>query len=471
MSEQADIYISFSDLDNVSEKETKGWVSQVSQFLSEFLKHLLDRKVSIVLRSDKPKEVAAKTFIYILSENNTGRQSTIKEFESYLTAVGDESKMFKALKTPVPRGDQPEVLKEEIGFRLYDKNSAAGGQESNETGNIAWLRLVDLAYDIYGQIAEVDGISAKDDQSTNKNVFLAEVSVDQEHNHDQIKRELLMHGYRVLPDKPIPDKVEKAIQRINNYLSDSIMCVHIVGEEPGFMPEGSDTSIVEIQNTIAAQYCEKVYGDDKTSSKGFNRLLWISPEIEFTNEQQKMEVDRLKQDMAALKGAEVIQTPLEVFKTVVMRRLEETVLMNATNQNTTEKSQKSVYIIYEKSSMEVANKIESIIMKEDLLALHPLFEGDQLSLMDNHRSNLIACDATIIVYDEENPSWISSKIKELKKAPGFGRAKPFLFKTIVMKSKADLDMDRLQSEGIEVIEGSTDLSTANLKPFIDKMVN
>ena len=471
MSEQADIYISFSDEDNVSAKETMGWVSQVSQFLAEFLKHLLDRKVNIVLRSDKPKEVAAKTFIYVLSENNIGSKSTIKEFDSYLSAVKDVTKMFKALKSPVPRADQPEVLQEEIAYRLYEKTIDTKGKGSNETESIAWLRLVDLAYAIYGQIADIDGISKKDDQGTNRNVFLAEVSVDQEHNHDQIKRELLMHGYKVLPDRPIPDKAEEAIQRINNYLSDSIMSVHIVGEEPGFVPDGSDTSIVEIQNTIAAQYCEKVYGDDKTSVSGFNRLLWISPEIEFTNEQQKMEVDRLKQDMAALKGAEVIQTPLEVFKTVVMRRLEETVLMNATSETTASKSQKSVYIIYERSGIEVANKIEDIIMKDDLLALHPLFEGDQLSLMDNHRSNLIDCDATIIVYDEENPSWISSKIKELKKAPGFGREKPFLFKTIIMKSVADLDKESLQSEGIEVLEGSNDLSAAVLKPFLDKMGN
>ncbi|PCH95773.1 MAG: hypothetical protein COB85_04235 [Bacteroidetes bacterium] len=471
MSDQADIYISFSDLDNASTEEAQGWVTQVSQFLAEFLKHLLDRKVNIVLRSDQPKEVMAKTFIYILSENNIGGKSTIKEFESYLAAVKDVTKMFKALKTPVDRGDQPEVLKEEIGFRLYEKSGDSRSQESTETSSIAWLRLVDLAYDIYGQIAEIDGITKKEDQGVNKNVFLAEVSVDQEHNHDEIKRELLMHGYKVLPDRPVPDQAEKASERINNYLSESIMSIHIIGEEPGFVPEGSEASIVEIQNTMAAQYCEIIYSGQQTSSNGFNRLLWISPEIEFTNEQQKMEVDRLKQDMAALKGAEIIQTPLEVFKTVVMRRLEETVIMNATSEAGDTKSQKSIYIIYEKSGMDVANKIEDIIIKDDLLALHPLFEGDQLALMDNHRSNLIDCDATIIVYGEGNPSWISSKIKELKKAPGFGREKPFLFKTIITQNKKDIDTDKLASEGVEVLEVSADLSPANLKPLLEKMAN
>lgn len=462
MSQVADIYISHSADDNSEAAE--GWVTHLKGFLELFLKNLLSRDVEIIMDDDGSKASAAHTFLYIVSSSHLDSETGLGKIKEF----GNNEAVFKVLKSNIDFDKQPPALKTYYGYNLFDGNEPDSNLFENSTGSVPWLRLVDLGYDLYNKIVHASSESSVPSKN-NKSVFLAEVSDDQVSSHDKIKRELQMHGYEVYPKKHLSSKAEDIIQEVNDYLSNASLSIHLIGENPGFMPEGSDVSIVELQNSIAAQYSEKVYSDESISND-FTRLLWIPPDIEFEDEQQKMEVDQLKQNMSALKGAEVIQMPLEMFKTIVMLRLNETFELGDTTEADAAKK-RVVYLIYEKAYADNIPPIEAALAKSGLEVLHPIFEGDQLALIDNHRVNLIECDATLIYYHTDNAHWIESKVKEFKKSPGFGKKKPFLANAVLNHDKSSVQDIKLVKENLDVIDIKGDFKAEILAPFLDKLGN
>lgn len=462
MSEIADIYISHSAEDNTQ----TGWVDHLKGFLELFLKNLIGREIEIILDEDGSKKPTAHTFIFIVSSNHLDAESSISKLNEFSKKSDNTETVFKVLKSNVSHENQPGVLRSFFGYNLFDASTEDVSLFENSSSSVPWLRLVDLAYDLYNQITQASGgqnLLTKN----NKNVFLAEVSDDQIVNHDKIKRELQMHGYEVYPKIPLSQKAETIIQQVNDYLSRSSLSIHLIGENPGFLPEGSDVSIVELQNSVAAQYSEKVYNDDRVSND-FTRLLWIPPDIDFENDQQKMEVEQLKQNMSALQGAEVIQTPLEMFKTIIMLRLNETFEL-ADDQESEQAKTRVVYLIYEKAYADGIPPIEAALKESGLEVLHPLFEGDQIELISNHRTNLIDCDATLIYYHDDNTHWIESKIKEQKKSPGFGKKKPFLAKTVLNFEDNEVHDIKLVQENLDIIDVKGDFKAQELAPFLKKL--
>ena len=292
-----------------------------------------------------------------------------------------------------------------------------------------WLKLVDLAYDIVQSIAISEEQNSKKD---GKVVFLAETTFDQESSRDTLKRELQRYGHTVLPDHPLPEDPALLEKEITQYLEKSSVAIHIVGAFYGHTINGTDLSLVEFQNNIASNVTQKRFEKENTILK---RYLWSPPYMRPADEKQMLYIDQLKEEVDRSTNAEIIQVPLEILKSILENNLEE--LNNtkaAVKQVTDKKGSKIIYLVFDKEDTEDIASLKKQLEKENFEILTPAFEGDQMSLLNSHRSNLVKSDAVLIYSNRSNHFWLTSKINDIIKSPGFGKVRPFLAQAICTPS-------------------------------------
>jgi hypothetical protein len=131
-----------------------------------------------------------------------------------------------------------------------------------------WARLDDIAHDMRDLLLQVReaGPAAVSPPQEPLTVYLAETTSDLEEQRDMIKRELREYGCRILPDSQLPLVETGFIQQVKNYLDQSVLSIHLVGGCFGLVPEGSQKSIIVLQNELAAK---------KSKTGKLQRLIWL----------------------------------------------------------------------------------------------------------------------------------------------------------------------------------------------------
>ena len=115
----------------------------------------------------------------------------------------------------------------------------------------------------------------------------------------------------MLPDRPLPLVGPECEEAVTEMLDRCALSIHLIGRNYGLIPEGATESIVVMQNELAIQ--RSVTGD-------FSRLVWLPPGLVSEEERQVRFIDRLQTDVRIQEGADILQTPLEDFKSVALRR-------------------------------------------------------------------------------------------------------------------------------------------------------
>ena len=278
----------------------------------------------------------------------------MKELEDIYNALqkhkeetGIRHRIFKVIRQPISQEEQPSFLKKELNYNFFEINRynkkpiTYDLSGKNEPDPKFWSKLVDLAYDIADAVSDLSGDKEKSAPGKERpGVFLAETSFDQAENRDMLKRELQHLGFRVLPYTQIPDDAEKARTAIECSLDQSVMAVHLLGAWYGDFIKNSKYSFIDFQIKTVKDYLTA--RKDKNS---FNQLIWIPNDIKPTDQRQALYLKRLKRDEAQY-NTEIIETPFEVFKTILNTRLNE--LTNPTVIPVAEKNK--LYVIYEKES-------------------------------------------------------------------------------------------------------------------------
>ncbi len=258
-----DVLIVFADHDNETPgKKTSGWVSDFKRFLELMLIQVLGEKPKVLLKSEfdtitAPGMDNVGVLVTILSKDfiQSGRcLDTIETFYKVLEkAPHKASRVFKVFKAPLNTQEQPPRLRELIGYEMY--------QLDTETGEY-WMKMVDLAYDIYDSLLQLRDLNNKSSEVRNiykrKSIYLAETGHDLSVQRNIIKRELTRHGYVVLPQQTLPSSLNELEKIVRKELEECSLSIHLVGSAYGEIPTGSDRSVVDIQNRLAAERSLKV---------------------------------------------------------------------------------------------------------------------------------------------------------------------------------------------------------------------
>jgi len=477
MQPDVDVLIVFADHDNETPgKKATGWVSDFKRFLELMLIQVLGEKPKVLLKSEfdtitAPDMDNVGVLVTILSKDfiQSGRcLDTLETFYKVLEkAPHKASRVFKVFKAPLNTHEQPPRLRELIGYEMYQLDTETGETKeytdyfSLEAERQYWMKMVDLAYDIYDSLLQLRNLE-KNSEVRNiykrKNIYLAETGHDLSVQRNIIKRELIRHGYVVLPQQTLPGSLTELEKIVRKELEECSLSIHLIGSSYGEIPTGSDRSVVDIQNRIAAERSLKV----KESGAEFSRLIWISPNPANASDKQKAFIESIKRDVEVQEGAEILQTPLEDFKNIMREELVESLERKASGAELG----KSVYLVHDRIDQNEVKPLAEVIEKSGYKVLLPEFEGELLDLRKKHIDNLRSFDAAIIYKGKVNEQWVRMKVLDLLKAPGFGRKKPIKGKAIYAGNGSPINAESFRSQNVVVFAGENTASLENVKSFL-----
>lgn len=491
-----DIFISYAHIDDESLiADKKGWITEFHRALEIRLgqligsrpviwrdpelqgNHIFDKeivdqfsKVAIMISILSPR--------YIKSE---WCQREVNEFHKVCEQnmgfiVKNKARVFKVIKTPVSQELHPDSIKNILGYEFYgtDPNTGRVKEYSpvfSHTEKGYWEKLDDLANDIAVFLEELKAagstVSAQGTkppaQGAVKNIFLSESSYDTKDLRDSLKRELQDHGYNILPYGQLSLVAPVLKEDVSHCMEESQMAIHLVGNNYGIVPEGTEKSIVEIQNEIGAS---------RSISDKLLRLIWIPENMDPTDERQKNFVQKLSAgNKDVIAGADMVKGSIEAFKSVVHDKLKAMeqkpeVVSEPVHGET---SRRIVYLICDLQDMEAIRPLEDFLFDNGIEVVLPIFEGDETLIREDHIENLKTCSAVIIFFGNGSELWLRTKMRDFMKINGYGRSKPLAFKGVYLAPPGSPAKDRFRTLEAEVINGTNELPANELKNLLSKL--
>jgi hypothetical protein len=296
-----DIFISYAHVDNVPlAKGQEGWITLleerlrilVGQQLGEDIKLWRDPKLqgndvfSEVLLA-RLKKVAS--FVSVLSPRYLRSDWCQNELNAFCQhaglhgglTLGSQARVFKVVKTYLPRDKHPGPLQSLLGYEFYEYDEGTGRARefSPDIDPIKdqryWSKLKDLAWDIK-QLLEA--LRAPPPDTPKATIYLAASTADLSAERDNIKRELQQHGYRVMPDRELPLTVPELEQAVRAYLQQAELSIHLIDAHYGIVPEMEQRSVVRLQYALAAE---------RSRDPNFSQLIWMPPGLQAKEERQQ----------------------------------------------------------------------------------------------------------------------------------------------------------------------------------------
>lgn len=476
---KTDILILHSGVDNEQDAQAEAWLTEFKRYLELMLIQISGEQPQIITRSAQEflsdieiEEVAI--VIPVLSKSFIRSEKCMTELEKFCAIKQKKAPVIlKALKEPIPAKEQPLVLKKYLSFNLFDdKNESPdeaafdyNGFFNTEGAQGFWIKMVDLAHEIHESLFLIkhNQENPATKASSGKYIYLAVTGDDLTIKRNIIKRELLKLGYTVLPEKPLPESLAEIKAVVKKEIEKSSLSIHLIGSNYGVLPEGSDRSVADIQNQIAAEKSSAL------KDKGeFSRLVWITPNLQHASEKQQIFVENIKRDLASSERAEIVQTALEDFKNLVREELLEagTDHQRIKQKIGTLNGKAKIYMLYDKIDEPEVIPIKKFMEKTGYQVLLPSFEGNLLDLRQHHISNLKILDAAVIFQGSVNNDWVRMKLLDLLKAPGYGRKKPIAGKALISKNEKQYNLNAYKNHKLSIIHGTDKGGLDKLKAFL-----
>jgi hypothetical protein len=382
--------------------------------------------------------------------------------------VQDKARIFKVLKTPVPREMHPPELQPLLGYEFFKLDPDTGRVREldeifgPEAQRDFWLKLDDLAHDMCRllEMLEIPAPEAEPSAEHKGAVFLAETTSDVREQREAIKRDLQQHGYTVLPARALPSAAEEVTAAVREDLARCRMSIHMIGRNYSLVPEGGMESLLEMQNELAMERAE---------NGAFSRLVWIPRGLQVDDERQQKVLEQLRMDQRIHKGSDLLETSLEDLRTVVdawLKRAQEP--SGAATAITTVPTSPHVYMIYDARDADAVSPWVDALFK-DFEVIQPVFSGDEAEIRAYHDENLRSCDGALIFYGAGNEAWLRRKLAELQKSAGYGRTKAMPVVAICLIPPKTAEKSRFRTHKAVVIPQWDGFSPDPLQPFVSAL--
>jgi len=259
-------------------------------------------------------------------------------------------------------------------------------------------------------------------------------------------------------------------QKVREDLSRCSISVHLVGEDAGRLVKDRGLPLVEIENQLASEHSQRVNEiDDIRKPPRFQRIIWLSDNMETLSVKQKLFIENLKREFANIKNTEILSLPVEELKNYIINRLDESNKPALDGGYRPNKDRKLIYIICDVAAYNSCKPISDLLEESGFDVVFSNFEGEFLKIRDQHNQHLLNCDGTIIYSVNSDINWVKSKILDRLKALGMGRENTRNPTAIVLDSNKILD-DSLSIQKDDLIlmkEG--DITRESIQPFISQV--
>jgi hypothetical protein len=140
---------------------------------------------------------------------------------------------------------------------------------------------------------------------------------------------------------------------------------------------------------------------------------------------QRAFLDALRNDPAPGQDSDLLETPFEELKNVVLARLEaaERPKAGGAVSGAAAGRAKRVYVVCDARDSENVRPLQKHLFDLGFEVLPPVFEGDEAGLRKYHETQLSECDGLIIYYGAGSELWLNEKLSELRRLAA-GRKAP-----------------------------------------------
>jgi hypothetical protein len=265
----------------------------------------------------------------------------------------------------------------------------------------------------------------------------------------------------VLPDRSLPLNGPEFRRVVRELLEKASLSIHLVGANYGVIPDGESESIVALQHRLALEH----------RAAGGARVIWMRPGAEQSDERQKHLIEYLLGDADVQRGAELLRTPLEELKTAIHDAVER----QRRPEVATPVAQRaahgvaSVYLVCDEQDREAVAPLEDWLFEQGFDVTLPASDGDEAAVREDHQQNLLLCDGVLVYAGRASELWLRAQLRELLKAPGYGRTHPFAAKAIYLGAPESPWKSRFRSHEAQVIARTSDVTPAALAPFVDEL--
>lgn len=481
---ETEVFISYAHLDNQSARQGHEWITDFHRCLGIRTAMLLGRELQIwrdpklqgnddfeATLLERLKRVAV--LVSVLTPRYVKSEWTRRELEEFCHAahetgglqIADKARIFKVIKTPIPRQDEVAPLQRLLGYEFFRTEPATGRQrEFDDPNDIEyWTKIDDIAHDMCDLLKILEGESSP--STDRKTIYLAETTFDLKAEYWALRRDLQQHGQTVLPSEPLPLVEADLIAFVQKELAQADFAVHLIGKTFSFVPEGSMRSVLELQDELALERAEK---------GNFERLVWIAPGLEVRDPRQANFIERLKMNPRLQHATDLLETSLEDLRTSIHERLKpkskepvrEEAKPAASPASPSSTALKQVYLVFDVKDQ------QATLPWQDFLFSHfevicPVFEGDEAEIRDFHEENLRTCDAVLIYYGAGSEIWLRRKLRELLKSAAYGRSEPFQAVGILVAPPLTTQKSLFKTHEAILIPQPEGFSPDPLLPFIE----
>ena len=473
-----EIFISYAHIDNESlAQDQEGWVQLLDKRLRIRLAQLLGepaqlwRDPKLQGNDELTNTLLSKIdhvdlLVSVLSARYVKSEWCIRELDEFCRhaashgglTLGGKSRVFKVVKTFIPRQTHPLEVQDLLGYEFYEYDELSGRvREFDPSGAKYWDKFEDLAVGIT-QLIESLQTPHEPGQSA-ATIYLAETTSDLREQRDRIKRELQQHGYEVLPDQELPMQGPAIQDEVREYLKRSRLSIHLIGEFYGIIPEMEmERSIARLQYELAAER-----GDDPE----FSRVVWLPPGLQPKDERQQKFVAALQNSFSSNDRSELLQVKLEDLKTIIQTKLIPSPKPAADESDGAGAAH--IYLICDRQDVDAVAPLQTLLLDQGYEATLPLIDGTESEIVQDHKDNLLLCDAVLIFQGNASEGWVRMKLRELIKLPGYGRTAPLLGRAVYIGAPESPAKERYRTLEAMVIKSYDEFDPASLKPFLAKI--
>jgi hypothetical protein len=467
-----EVFISYAHLDDEAGWRGHRWVTDFHRALELRVSQLLGRDAKIwrdpnlhgnePLTGDLVERVRrAATLITIVSPRYLKSDWTLCELNEFCSGCSKQpdgnARIFKVIKTPVPRSDEIPPLPELLGYEFFKTDHAAGRPRELDDPDEKdyWIKIDDVAHDLCAQLEALTNPGGSRMASA-KTVYLAETTADLAAEYASLKRDLTQHGYAVAPSRPLP-LVDKELRVfVQAELSRADLSVHLVGKNYSLVPEDATKSICEIQHEIALE---------SATQRTFRQLVWMPPTLQVHNEKQKAFVEYLRIDPQTGGSIDVLQTSFEDLRFAIHACL---TTNSPGNAKAPKNGMKQLYFVFDRMDVEVIEPWRKFLF-DHFEIVFPELDADETRIREVHEENLRTSDAVLILYASASEIWLRRKLREIQKAAGYGRERAYLAVAVVVAPPITASKRLFDTHDAIVISQGDGFSPRPLVPFVEKV--
>jgi hypothetical protein len=477
----ARIFISYTHKDNAKlTDEQQGWVDRFHEALKLRVDTLFGREIDfwrdlkvegndILTASIEDALQDSSLLVSVVSPGYLNSEWCAKELrlfcESALKAggveVGTKSRIYNVIKTPIREAHLRNLpgMVAPIGYpfhRIDDRGIAweYDPRMGKEARHEFLAKVNELAHDLCQMLESSEQSNGRRTvESSGIAVYLAETTSDMVTASEMLRRELHQFGHLVLPESRLRHTHEYA-ERVRSDLQRVRISIHPIGRYCGVIPEDLDRSVVEIQYGLAGEAAEL--------RTDFTRIAWMLPGTKAADARQQAFIDAVQND------AHLMVTSLETLKTRIQGILAQSSPRPVTP--TPMSAGAEVYLICDAVDEVAAKPIEDYLFSLGFEVNRPLLEGDESAMREDHEENLKSCDAVLIFYGKASEFWLRRKLRDLQKAFGYGRTRPFLTKAVFLADPKTPEKAHFRSNEVVSLPGFGAFNPPMLEKFANVLL-